>query len=70
MFHRVSYQQIIDTLKNFKEPIVYETLYDNLPCEPDYVVLDNKIDKLIKKGIVKKECDGGAFDRVYYSLVE
>ena len=70
MFHRVTYQQIIDTLKDFQTPITYETLYDNLPCEPDYIVLQDKLNKMVEKGMVKSECDGGAWDYVYYSIAE
>ena len=53
MIHRVSYAQIIDTLSDFSKPITFEELYNSLPCEPDCIVLQTKIDNLIKKGKIK-----------------
>ena len=70
MIHRVSYQQIIDTLKKFAEPVTYERLYDNLPCEPDYLVLQNKLDKMADKGMIKKEYETTIFGRILYSIRE
>ena len=57
MLHRVSYKQIIDVLKENKEPLFYEELYDLLPCEPDYIELECKLNKMEDMGMIKKDIE-------------
>lgn len=52
MLHRVSYAQILDTLREADEPLYFDELYDLLPCEPDYYVLSAKLDNLVAKGLI------------------
>lgn len=57
MLHRVSYKQIINVLKESNKPLFYEELYDLLPCEPDYIELEIKLNKMADMGMIKKDIE-------------
>ena len=52
MMHRVTYAQIIDVLKEAGEPLWFDELSDALPCEPEAIALQDKLDKMISKGML------------------
>ena len=69
MMHRVTYAQIIDVLKEAGEPLWFDELSDALPCEPDAIILQEKLDKMIIKGMIacRKEM---RFESVFGAVVE
>lgn len=52
MIHRVTYAQIINVLEAAGEPLWFDELYDALPCDPDAFVLQEKLDKMVSKGLI------------------
>lgn len=50
--HRVTYAQILDVLKEADGPLWFDELVDALPCEPDAIVLQEKLNKMINKGMI------------------
>lgn len=60
MLHRVTYAQIIDVLKEAREPLFTDELEDRLPCEPDSITLSCKLETMAQKGlIIKSEIERG-----------
>ena len=52
MAHRVTYAEIINALKATDEPLWFDELYDALPCEPDAITLQDRLDKMTRKGMI------------------
>lgn len=52
MMHRVTYAQIINTLKEAGGPLWFDELVDALPCDPDAFVLQEKLDKMASEGLI------------------
>ena len=52
MYNRVTHDQIIEILKEAGEPLWFDELYDALPCDPDAIILKEKLDKMTSKGII------------------
>lgn len=68
MSNRVTYAQIINVLKEAGEPLWFDELDDALPCDPDAIVLQEKLDKMVSKGLIacRKEM---RFERVFGAVV-
>ncbi len=50
--HRVTYSQIINALKEADESLWFDELNDRLPSDPDVIVLQDKLDKMVGKGTI------------------
>lgn len=57
MLHRVSYEQIINVLREANRPLFFIELCELLPCEPDCIDLEAKLHKMADKGMIKKDID-------------
>ena len=54
MYNRVTYAQIINVLKEAGEPLWFDELNDALPCDPDAIVLQEKLNKMVSKGLIAR----------------
>ena len=68
MTHRVTYAQIINVLKEAGEPLWFDELSDALPCDPDAVVLQEKLDKMTSKGLISC-CKEMRYENVFGTVV-
>ena len=50
--HRVTYSQIINAIKEADEPLWFDELYDCLLSDLDAIVLQDKLDKMVSKGMI------------------
>ena len=52
MYNRVTYAQIINVLKETGEPLWFDELNNALSCDPDAIVLQEKLNKMVDKGLI------------------
>ena len=63
---KISKVEILTILKDWSEPIPFETIYDSLWVEPDPIVLQTTLTEMVTEGKIRKSTDD--YDRIVYDI--
>ncbi len=63
---KISKVEILTILKDWSEPIPFETIYDSLWVEPDPIDLQTILTEMVTEGKIRKSTDDD--DRIVYDI--